>query len=118
MLGSRVVPRSEPSQPRVKQVTSMSTRTDRGTKRVHKTHQAHGRPPFETVALVLQGGGALGAYQAGAYQALAEAPLQPDCIPGISIPATHPALIPPNPPTEPVANLRTIWDLAPPCLYA
>src|SRR5258708_37836548 len=100
MLGSRVVPRSEPSQPRVKQVTSMSTHTDRVTKRVHKTHQAHGRPPFETVALVLQGGGALGAYQAGAYQALAEARLQPDWIAGISIGAVNAALIAGKPPTE------------------
>ena len=34
--------------------------------------------PFECVALVLQGGGALGAYQAGVYEALAEAGIQPD----------------------------------------
>jgi NTE family protein len=36
------------------------------------------RLPFETVALVLQGGGALGAYQAGIYEALAEAGIEPD----------------------------------------
>ena len=36
------------------------------------------RPDFERIALLLQGGGALGSYQAGAYQALAEANLHPD----------------------------------------
>jgi predicted acylesterase/phospholipase RssA len=57
------------------------------------------RPPFECIALVLQGGGALGAYQAGVYQALDEAGLHPDWISGyrsaLSIPpslrATRPA---------------------------
>ena len=38
------------------------------------------RPPFECIALLLQGGGALGAYQAGVYQALTEADLHPDWI--------------------------------------
>ena len=42
------------------------------------THIASGRPPFERIALLLQGGGALGAYQAGVYQALAEASIHPD----------------------------------------
>src|SRR3979490_1963591 len=41
------------------------------------------RPPFECIALLLQGGGALGAYQAGGYEALAEADLHPDWLPGI-----------------------------------
>jgi NTE family protein len=43
-----------------------------------KTHVATERPPFERIALLLQGGGALGSYQAGVYQALAEADLHPD----------------------------------------
>jgi len=38
------------------------------------------RTPFEQVALLLQGGGALGAYQAGVYEALAEADLHPDWV--------------------------------------
>src|SRR5208282_3559874 len=42
-----------------------------------KTHVPAQRPPFERIALILQGGGALGAYQAGVYQALAEADLHP-----------------------------------------
>ena len=50
-----------------------------------KTHIAVPRPPFERTALILQGGGALGAYQGGVYQALAEANLHPDWVAGISI---------------------------------
>jgi NTE family protein len=45
------------------------------------TSVAERRLPFECVALVLQGGGALGAYQAGAYEALAEAGIHPVCVP-------------------------------------
>ena len=56
---------------------------DQPTKR--KTHVPTERPPFERIALILQGGGALGAYQAGVYQALAEANLHPDWVAGISI---------------------------------
>ena len=53
------------------------------------------------VVLVLQGGGALGSYQAGVYQALAEANLHPDWVAGISIGAINSALIAGNPhPTD------------------
>ncbi|MGB7014064.1 MAG: patatin-like phospholipase family protein, partial [Pseudolabrys sp.] len=48
---------------------------------------------FERVALLLQGGGALGSYQAGVYQALAEANLHPDWVAGISIGSVNSALI-------------------------
>ena len=54
-------------------------------RRQNKTHRARPRPPFEQIALVLQGGGALGAYQAGVYEALAEVDLHPDWVAGISI---------------------------------
>jgi NTE family protein len=47
---------------------------------LRKTHTTTARPPFERVALILQGGGALGSYQAGVYQALAEANLHPDWV--------------------------------------
>jgi NTE family protein len=56
---------------------------------------AERRLPFECVALVLQGGGALGAYQAGVYQALAEAKIYPNWIAGISIGAINGALLAP-----------------------
>ena len=68
------------------------------------------RPPFERIALLLQGGGALGAYQAGVYQALAEANLHPDWVAGISIGAINSALIAGNAPENRVAKLREFWE--------
>jgi NTE family protein len=65
--------------------------------------------PFERVALVLQGGGALGAYQAGVYEALAEASVQPDWIAGISIGGINAAIIAGNPPNTRVDRLREFW---------
>ena len=59
----------------------------------HSPAGAKARPDFERIALILQGGGALGAYQAGVYQALAEAGLHPDWVAGISIGAINSALI-------------------------
>src|SRR5689334_10371651 len=67
------------------------------------------RPPFECIALLLQGGGALGSYQAGVYQALAEADLHPDWVAGISIGAINTAIIAGNPPEERVAKLAAFW---------
>jgi NTE family protein len=68
------------------------------------------RPPFECIALLIQGGGALGAYQAGVYEALAEANLHPDWIAGISIGAINGALIAGNAPEARVDKLRTFWE--------
>lgn len=68
------------------------------------------RPNFERIALLLQGGGALGAYQAGVYQAMAEASIQPDWIAGISIGAINSALIAGNPPETRVEKLRAFWE--------
>jgi NTE family protein len=76
-----------------------------------KTHRALQRPAFECIALLLQGGGALGAYQAGVYQALAEAHLPLDWIAGISIGAINAALIAGNPPQARVEKLRKFWEL-------
>jgi NTE family protein len=69
------------------------------------------RPSFECIALVLQGGGALGSYQAGVYEALAEAELHPDWVAGISIGAINAALIAGNPPETRVEKLRRFWEL-------
>ena len=66
--------------------------------------------PFECVALVLQGGGALGAYQAGVYEALAEAKINPDWVAGVSIGAINSAIIAGNEPAERVAKLRAFWQ--------
>ena len=75
-----------------------------------KTHVVTERPPFECIALLLQGGGALGSYQAGVYQALAEANLHPDWVAGISIGAINSALIAGNPPEQRVDRLRAFWE--------
>jgi NTE family protein len=64
----------------------------------------------EERVLVLQGGGALGAYQAGVYQALHETQFEPDWIAGISIGAINSALIAGNPPEQRVARLREFWE--------
>jgi NTE family protein len=77
---------------------------------IERTHRRKKRPPFERIALLLQGGGALGSYQAGAYQALAEAELHPDWIAGISIGAVNAALIAGNPPEKRVERLREFWE--------
>ena len=74
-------------------------------------HRPCGRPPFERIALLLQGGGALGAYQGGVYEGLAEAGLHPDWTAGISIGAINAALIAGNPPEQRVEKLRQFWEL-------
>jgi NTE family protein len=66
--------------------------------------------PFERVVLVLQGGGALGAYQAGVFAALDEANIQVDWLCGISIGAVNAALIAGNPPEKRIQALRRFWE--------
>lgn len=61
------------------------------------------------VVLVLQGGGALGSYQAGVYQALHEAGVEPDWIIGTSIGAINASLIAGNEPRQRLARLREFW---------
>ncbi len=65
--------------------------------------------PFDCIALLLQGGGALGAYQAGVYEALAEADIHPDWVAGISIGAINAAIIAGNPPQARLDRLREFW---------
>jgi NTE family protein len=67
------------------------------------------RLPFEVVALVLQGGGALGAYQAGVYEALSEAGIHPNWISGVSIGAINAAILAGNPPETRIDRLREFW---------
>jgi len=64
----------------------------------------------DTIALVLQGGGALGAYQAGVYQGLDESGVVPHWLGGISIGAFNTALIAGNPPGRRVQALQEFWD--------
>jgi NTE family protein len=64
----------------------------------------------DRVALVLQGGGALGAYQAGVYQAMHEARLEPDWVSGVSIGAINSAIIAGNPPNRRLRQLSAFWE--------
>jgi NTE family protein len=84
--------------------TAASGRTFRGEKQTRGV-------PFECVALLLQGGGALGSYQAGVYQALHEHGLQPHWVAGISIGAINAAIIAGNAPENRVRRLRAFWEL-------
>ena len=63
------------------------------------------------VALVLQGGGALGAYQVGVYEALHDAGVEPDWVIGTSIGAINGAIIAGNPPEHRVERLDRFWDM-------
>ncbi|MDF0605497.1 patatin-like phospholipase family protein [Neisseriaceae bacterium TC5R-5] len=65
---------------------------------------------YQVLALVLQGGGALGSYQPGVYQGLAEADLHPNWVAGISIGALNAAIIAGNPPERRVEQLRAFWE--------
>ena len=97
---------ARPSQRR-KATTSSDTALARG----ESPERRPGRPPFDSIILLLQGGGALGAYQAGVYEALAEAGLHPDWTAGISIGAVNAAIIAGNPPERRVDQLRAFWRL-------
>src|SRR6201991_866203 len=61
------------------------------------------------IVLVLQGGGALGAYQAGVYEALHEAGLKPDWVIGTSIGAINASLIAGNRPDRRLERLKAFW---------
>lgn len=67
-------------------------------------------PPYETIALVLQGGGALGSYQAGVYQGLHEAGVRPNWFAGISIGSVNAAIMAGNPPELRVPRLVEFWE--------
>jgi NTE family protein len=71
-----------------------------------------GRPASydKKVGLVLQGGGALGSYQAGVYEALASSEYLPDWVAGISIGAINAAIIAGNAPEDRVQRLRSFWE--------
>jgi NTE family protein len=64
----------------------------------------------EHVALVLQGGGALGAYQGGVFQAMDEAGIAPDWVCGVSIGAINSAIIAGNAPRDRLTKLRGFWE--------
>ena len=102
----------------------MATRTRRVAARPKATTRPRGNGAArrEECILVLQGGGALGAYQAGVYEALAAMQQAPDWVAGISIGAINAALIAGNVPERRVERLREFWEgvssfpFAPPAL--
>jgi NTE family protein len=65
---------------------------------------------FESIALLLQAGGALGAYQAGVYEELIERGIEPTWLAGISIGSINCALIAGNRPVDRVKKLRAFWE--------
>ena len=67
-------------------------------------------PLPDTVALVLQGGGALGSYQAGVIEALEGAGIEIDWVAGISIGAVNAAIFAGNPPERRLERLHDFWD--------
>jgi len=89
-MASKTARRTKPNAPAMPNTTSLA---------------AHGQ-----TVLVLQGGGALGAYQVGVYEALHEAGVEPDWVIGTSIGAINGAIIAGNPPEKRIARLREFWD--------
>lgn len=82
---------------------------------VHVEHQSAGAPGAPPslpgqVVLVFQGGGALGAYQGGVYQALHEAGIEPDWVIGTSIGALNAAIIAGNDAGSRIDRLREFWE--------
>nr|WP_245263290.1 patatin-like phospholipase family protein [Azorhizobium doebereinerae] len=65
---------------------------------------------YDRVALVFQGGGALGAYQAGVYEALAQANVEPNWVSGVSIGAINSAIVAGNTPENRIPRLREFWE--------
>jgi len=73
--------------------------------------QADALPLPDSVALVLQGGGALGSYQAGVIEGLASSGIEIDWVAGISIGAVNAAIVAGNPPHKRVEMLGAFWDM-------
>src|SRR5215204_3797720 len=79
------------------------------TKTANRRPNGQGIKDLGQVVLVLQGGGALGAYQVGVYQALHEAGIEPDWVVGTSIGAINASIIAGNAPEERLPRLREFW---------
>ena len=77
----------------------------------HHAASAHAPPPGfpGQVVLVLQGGGALGAYQLGVIQALLQSGIEPNWVIGTSIGAINAALLAGNPPETRLQRLEEFW---------
>src|SRR5213083_2075718 len=97
--------------------TKRSAKTQRRKAENTPAKTGNGAPPHPKwqkgfpgqVVLVLQGGGALGAYQVGVYEAMHEAGVEPDWVIGTSIGAINAALIAGNEPANRILRLREFW---------
>ncbi|MBN3806791.1 patatin-like phospholipase family protein [Paraburkholderia sp. Ac-20336] len=81
-----------------------------GTRKIGVQPEVFPLPRYDEIALVLQGGGALGSYQAGVYEGLMQAGVHPDWIAGVSIGALNTAIIAGNAPEHRVEALRGFWN--------
>ncbi len=89
----------------------MENKTENSIAKIADARRAHQKKDDKRqIVLVLQGGGALGAYQAGVYQALHEAGIEPDWIVGTSIGAINASLIAGNQPGDRLEKLKEFWD--------
>jgi NTE family protein len=92
------------------QETNMQRATKTITEDGAKTRRNDHASGTDQTVLVFQGGGALGAYQAGVYQAMHEAGIEPDWIIGTSIGAINASLIAGNDPHKRLPLLKEFWD--------
>ncbi|OYY66025.1 patatin-like phospholipase family protein [Sphingomonas sp. 28-62-11] len=83
---------------------------DQQSDTINQMRHAGNMPLPETVALVLQGGGALGSYQAGVIEGLQGSGIGIDWVAGISIGAINAAIVAGNPPEQRVEKLKAFWD--------
>jgi len=83
----------------------------RRRKRTHYRDSPWRPPRCDRIAMVLQGGGALGAYQAGVYQAMHEACMEPDWVSGVSIGGINAAIIAGNLPEKRLERLEQFWTM-------
>lgn len=103
-VGFRVAPREQSLH------TGIGLRASPPSDELGKTIRSQKRRDFNHVVLLLQGGGSLGAYQAGVYEALTEADLHPNWVAGISIGSINAAIIAGNPPDQRAQKLREFWE--------
>jgi NTE family protein len=94
----------------MKKLTASASKPARKTASKSTGKKVASNPDRQRIALVLQGGGALGAYQAGVIQALHEHDLAPDWVVGTSIGAINAALVAGNTPENRIARLRAFWE--------
>jgi NTE family protein len=87
------------------------TQADGGALRANGKAVPAPHPDYAVTALVLQGGGALGSYQAGVYEGLVQGGIHPNWVAGISIGALNAAVIAGNAPAQRVDKLRGFWEL-------